>query len=211
MKITKYEHSCLVIEDEGEVLVIDPGSFFSLSQKNSNIKAIVVTHFHPDHFSPSNIESLINQNPGTTVFTTAEVTEKSNNLSSVIITTGQTYRAGSFRIEFFGGEHAVVNPKYPLAQNFGVLINNTLYYPGDSVTLCPKPYKILGAPIMGPWLKFSESFELLKTSSAATVIPMHTGFINGAGEELYKYLFTDACKSLGKKFVWLNPGESINS
>lgn len=43
MKITKYEHSCVVIEEKGEKLVIDPGELTALPTL-TYVRAIIFTH-----------------------------------------------------------------------------------------------------------------------------------------------------------------------
>ncbi len=51
MKLTKYEHACVFLEnDDGDKVVIDPGIFTNLPGDLSRIVAIVITHEHPDHF-----------------------------------------------------------------------------------------------------------------------------------------------------------------
>ncbi len=56
MKITKYTHSCLLVETPKKVALIDPGGF-SWKSKELNIRKIervdriLITHSHGDHMS----------------------------------------------------------------------------------------------------------------------------------------------------------------
>ena len=49
MKITKLEHSGLVIEKDGQNLVFDPVEFTGIIPKIENVAAVVITHKHGDH------------------------------------------------------------------------------------------------------------------------------------------------------------------
>jgi L-ascorbate metabolism protein UlaG (beta-lactamase superfamily) len=57
VKITKYEHACLVVEEAGETLVIDPGVLAKLPEL-TNVVAVVVTHIHPDHLHMPNLLAI---------------------------------------------------------------------------------------------------------------------------------------------------------
>ena len=48
MHVTKYSHSCLRLEHDGAVLVVDPGGF-SEPEALDGADAVLVTHEHPDH------------------------------------------------------------------------------------------------------------------------------------------------------------------
>ena len=48
MRITKYTHACIRLEDAGKVLVIDPGEWTE-PDAWVGADAILVTHEHSDH------------------------------------------------------------------------------------------------------------------------------------------------------------------
>ncbi|MDI5943191.1 MBL fold metallo-hydrolase, partial [Micromonospora sp. DH15] len=48
MQLTKYAHSCLRVEHDGGVLVVDPG-VFSDPGALDGADAVLITHEHPDH------------------------------------------------------------------------------------------------------------------------------------------------------------------
>src|SRR5689334_14621639 len=64
MKIRKFLHSCLLIEDNGKRLLIDPGSwsfgegFLDISTVEK-IDAMFITHSHQDHFNVKNIQAFV--------------------------------------------------------------------------------------------------------------------------------------------------------
>ena len=55
MRITKYEHACLLLTVGDESIVIDPGSFLSPIEPTGVI-AVVVTHEHADHWTPEHLQ-----------------------------------------------------------------------------------------------------------------------------------------------------------
>ena len=56
MRITKLGHACVRIEDEGGVVVIDPGIFTDAGAPDG-ADAVLVTHEHPDHVHPRHLRS----------------------------------------------------------------------------------------------------------------------------------------------------------
>jgi L-ascorbate metabolism protein UlaG (beta-lactamase superfamily) len=211
MKITKYEHACLDIVESTTRLVIDPGVYSKSFDNLLSINAVVITHVHQDHFDVDKIKMIVEQNPDVQIFTTKEVAEGLPGIITKVVSPGQVEQAGEFTLEFFGDTHATIDESYPACQNTGVLINNKLYYPGDSLTPCPKPYEVLAVPTMAPWLKFSEASNFIQKSQASQVFPTHNGFINADGQALYDRLLGSVCEQTGKKYQFIKPGESIET
>lgn len=209
MKITKYEHSCLDVREGETRLVIDPGVFSKSFTDFSDIDAVVITHVHPDHFDPNKIQSIVNENPSVKILTTEEAAKEIGSSNVIIPVAGNPITIADITLEFFGEKHAVIDESYPLAQNFGVLVSDKLYHPGDSFTNCPKPYKLLSTPVHAPWLKFSEAAELVRKSPAKTIFPTHNGFLNADGNDLMTRLMTSVAKETSKTYAYLQPGESI--
>lgn len=68
MKITKYIHSCLVIEKGLDRILFDPGLFsFAENQVKpsqfQNLNAVVLTHYHPDHIDEESLKTIIIKQP----------------------------------------------------------------------------------------------------------------------------------------------------
>ena len=73
MKVTKYEHACLVLEQNGESLIIDPGNYTRPMTNTSNVQAIVITHMHDDHCFEEQVDAILKDNPDITIYGTDEV------------------------------------------------------------------------------------------------------------------------------------------
>jgi hypothetical protein len=54
--------------------------------------------------------------------------------------------AEPFRLEFFGGKHAVIHESIPVIDNVGVLVNDEFYYPGDSYAVPRGDFVLAVAP-----------------------------------------------------------------
>lgn len=209
MKITKYEHACLDIKEGGDRLVIDPGVYSASLADFSGITALVITHIHQDHFDIEKVNKIIADNPSVHIFTTQEVAEQIKDGELIVVSNNIEHQVGQFKLEFYGDQHATIDDSYPVCHNTGVLVNEVLYYPGDSLTACPKPYEILAQPTMAPWLKFSEAVPFIEASPASRIFPSHNGFLNSDGQALYDRLFKSVSEQKNKTYQFIAPGESI--
>jgi L-ascorbate metabolism protein UlaG (beta-lactamase superfamily) len=213
MKITKLEHACLDISHGNSRLIIDPGAFASSLTDFANITALVITHVHQDHFDESKVKQILEANPEVQVFTTQQTVDKLNGAKVTVPQSGQQYNAGDFTFEFFGTDHDYIfdELKIPQDQNHGVLVNDRLYYPGDSFSPCPKPHTTVAVPSNGPWMKLEEARLFLAQDSAKTIFPTHNGFVNDPGNDLCNSLLSMAAQQQDKTFTALKPSESLDA
>jgi L-ascorbate metabolism protein UlaG (beta-lactamase superfamily) len=208
MKITKYEHACLDVTEGLSRLIVCPGIFSNSLRDFSDISAVVITHIHADHLDPKKIQHIIEKNPGVKIFTTEEASrEITSNVN--IAKAGQAIKVGDFTLEFFGENHAEIDPETPLAQNIGVLINNKLYYPGDSFTECSKPFEILAVPASAPWLRTAQVIPIIQNSNCKKVFPTHNALLSETGNAVTNPWLEKFSERSGKEFVFLLPGDSI--
>ncbi len=68
MRITKFVHSCLLIEDQNQTFLIDPGNYTKnsgLFNLNSiaKIDFILITHEHADHMDIDLIKTILKKFP----------------------------------------------------------------------------------------------------------------------------------------------------
>lgn len=204
MKITKYEHACFMVEDQGQRLLVDPGAFTKLPDNLNGILGLVYTHGHFDHYTPEQHDKIIHSNPEVVIYATPEISPKIPN--SIVPEVGKEYRAGEFTLEFYGKHHADKNPPEP---NLGVTINNTITYPGDSLDEAGKPVKILLAPANGPWMRITETMDLIEKTKAPLVIPIHDALLSEAGNKVADMYLSKAVERTSSKYQRLSIGESI--
>lgn len=207
MQLTKYEHSCFTVEKDGQLLVVDPGGFTSDFIAPAGVVAILVTHEHPDHFDHEQLEAIINENPDAVIIGPESITSAIEVFTTHTVDQGDTFDIGPFHLEFFGGQHAVVHPSIPVIASVGVMINELLYYPSDSLTLPGRPVDTLALPIDAPWLKISESIDFLKQVRPRFVFPVHDAILSQIGKELFDGALGNTTKAQGGTYQ--RPTETI--
>jgi L-ascorbate metabolism protein UlaG (beta-lactamase superfamily) len=214
MKITKLEHACLDITQGSDRLIVDPGIFSASLTNFAGVTALVITHIHPDHLDIEKVKAILQQSPNVQTFSTPEVAERLSGTQVTVPEVGQQYTVGAFTLEFFGGQHAQIIEGYPapgLDHNVGVLINETLYYTGDSLVACPKPHAVLATPSMAPWLKTVEAANFITADTANRVFPTHNHFLSPDGEGIINNLLSGVAERSNKTYLALQPGESIEA
>ena len=116
-----------------------------------------------------------------------------------------------FTLEFFGKEHAVIHPSIPVIDNVGVLVNGSLYYPGDSFTV-PEGIDVntLATPASAPWLKVSEVMDFVTAVAPKRSFPTHDMLLSQVGRNLYYDRIKGSTEQGGGEFVPLQPSESLD-
>lgn len=210
MKITKYEHACIILEEANQKVVIDPGSWTTSSFDLSGIAAVVVTHVHMDHYNPEKLAAIAAANPGVQIFSTQEV---ANSLAAPQITPisrGDAVTVGPFTLQFFGKDHAQIHPSIPMNQNIGVLINNTFYYGGDSfVTPEGAAVTALAIPVSAPWLKMAEVIDYYNLIKPRVAIPTHNAILSETGQTLADNFLQGLADATSATYASLKPGQSL--
>src|ERR1044072_7550990 len=86
MKITKFGHCCLRIEEKGLVILTDPGTYSSLQDEATGIDIVLITHEHADHLHIDSLQKVLTHNPGVRVVCNSAVAKlldrKSTRLNS---------------------------------------------------------------------------------------------------------------------------------
>lgn len=209
MKITKQGHACLIFEQDGKTLVLDPGAYSEPQDNLGNVLAIVITHAHDDHCFEAQLDRILAKSPEAMIFCPPDVAERLVNYKTTVIYHGDHYPIGPFTIEAFGDLHAEIHPSIPVIQNRGVLINDLLYYPGDSFTLPDRPVEMLAVPTSAPWLKMAEVMDFVTAVDHKQSMPTHNALLSEFGHNLNNGRVKAITESKGGKFTYLLPGESI--
>ncbi len=184
MKLTKYEHACFTLEQDGQSLVVDPGEFTTDLVVPGSVVAVIITHEHPDHLSKSWLHKIVDSNPDAVIIGHADVVSQLGEFKTQAVEANESLKIQSFKLEFFGGEHATIDPAIPTIANLGVMINNNLYYPGDSFTLPERDVAVLALPVSAPWLKISETIDFVREVKPNLVFPTHDAILSDIGKGL---------------------------
>lgn len=213
MQITKLEHACLVLEKGNQRIILDPGSYTRPVGEFLNVSAVVVTHMHDDHCSEAQLESIIKSNPNVVIYGTDEVCQRlaKNDLArdkTVPVHHGDFYTHGEFSLEFFGDMHAEIHRSIPLIQNCGVMINDKLYYPGDSYTQPDRKVELLACPTSAPWLRIGDVMDFVTALKPSRSFATHNVHLSEIGHELNNGRVKMVTEASGGVFEYLLPGQS---
>lgn len=205
MKLTKFQHACLVLEKENSSLVIDPGEFSRDFIMPRHVDGIVITHEHPDHFDEKLIHSILAAYPKATIIAHESISGRFTNFTTVTAKVGETYSIGAFSLSFFGGTHAAIAPSVQTPANLGVLIDDRLYYPGDSFVI-PENASVqeLALPVSAPWLKISESMDFLMAIRPQFAFPTHDGILSSDGKQIVDRLIGTVAASQNTQYKRLD-------
>lgn len=210
MRITKHEHACLEIEHSGDTLVIDPGGYTTLLVGVTNVIGIVITHEHADHWSEEQLEHLIKSSPNVRIFGPSGVAAAAVKFPIETVEAGDTIDLDPFTLTFFGGKHAVIHESLPLVDNLGVLVNETLYYAGDSYTIPDVAVDTLAVPAGAPWLKIGDVMDYVTAVAPKRSFPVHEMVLSTIGKSLSNARIKSATEAAGGEFFALQPGEDID-
>jgi L-ascorbate metabolism protein UlaG (beta-lactamase superfamily) len=198
MQLTKYEHACFTVEKDGQLLVVDPGNFTTDFIAPEHVVGIVITHSHQDHYDKELVAAIIDKNPEAIIIGDASITESIEAFRHQAVSAGESYTVGPFRLEFLGGTHATINSGMPVPPNLGVMINDLLYYPGDSFTLPGgRSVDTLALPIAAPWLKISEVLAFLQAVNPRLAFPTHDAILSPVGQALVDRLVASTAERSG--------------
>lgn len=211
MRVTRHEHATLRIDAKGETLLVDPGSFTAPLYDLSGLVGVVITHEHPDHWTPEHLDRILRDAPGTPIFAPAAVARAADGYDITVVAPGDAARAGDFALRFFGGTHAPIHSSVPRIENVGVLINEKLYYPGDSYAV-PDDCEVdtLAAPLGAPWLRISDAMEFVLAVRPRRAFGTHDITLSVVGKDMHRARLDWATAQGGGEFFALEPGESLD-
>ncbi len=174
MKLTKYGHSCLLIEQGVDRILVDPGVFSQGWHSLTGLTAVLVTHAHPDHVDTATLPGLLALNSDVQLFADpgsvgalAEV-----GVHATAVAPGDTLDLAT-PVQVFGETHAVIHRDLPTIPNRGYLVDGRLYLPGDSLQVPAAAVEILALPVAAPWMAAKEAVDFLRAVDPTTVIPIH--------------------------------------
>ena len=172
MKITKFVHSCLLVEMPAPVnrtALFDPGSMSEAAldvDKLEYLDDIIITHIHGDHISMELVKKLVAKFPNVRITAPQEVVDQ---LATEKIKASSEPSDG---LVFFDSPHESVEPLFPLPQEIGVHYLDMLSHPGDSHSFT-ETKSILALPITAPWGSTIKAVNVALELKPRYVLPIH--------------------------------------
>lgn len=174
MKITKYLHSCLLVEDQGKTILMDPGVYTvqdkALSADQiSSLDYLLITHEHFDHMDIGFIKGLIAKFPQVKVISNESI---KTILAKENITI-QTTADDVVKIDTDAPHERIWGmTKEQMCQNIRITVFNRLTHPGDSLSF-ESTAEILALPVQAPWGSLTQAADVGAKLKPKFIIPIH--------------------------------------
>jgi L-ascorbate metabolism protein UlaG (beta-lactamase superfamily) len=198
MRITKYTHACVRLDDGNGVLVIDPGTW-SESTALIGADAVLVTHEHSDHIDVVRLAEL-----GVPVYAPAGADIAG--LEVIPVSAGDAFTAAGFAVAAVGGRHAPIYGGQPDCPNLGYVVGESVYHPGDSLHVPLESVETLLVPAQGSWLKMAEAIDFVKAVGPRRALAIHDAQINDRGLAAVNGWLAEETDN---GYRYLAPGESL--
>ena len=215
MLLTKYSHSCVRLEQDGAVIVIDPGTFSEVETALEGAHAVLVTHEHPDHIDVDRVVAALTADPALELRAPQGVADT---VTAVLgsdagarihaVAGGEEFTVAGQQVRTFGGQHALIHPLIPVVANVGFMIGD-LYHPGDSF-IVPEGVQVgtLLVPVHAPWSKLGEVVDFVASVRAPRAFQIHDALLNEVGLGMVEGHVTRLGSRYGSEFRHLAVGES---
>ncbi len=135
MHITKFGHSCLLVEEGEARILLDPGVYSTMQNDVRDVDVVLVTHEHQDHLDIRSLKAILRNSPEATVVTNDGVGKvlAGEGIKYQEMRDGEHISIKDVLIEAFGKDHAVIHSTIPVIQNTGFFIADRFFYPGDAL------------------------------------------------------------------------------
>lgn len=215
MLLTKFTHACVRLEQDGRVLVLDPGIFSESAAALAGADAVLLTHEHPDHYDAAALVAALAGSPQLSIYAPAGVaqelrTQAPDHAERVFVSAaGESFTAAGFAVQGFGGQHALIHPSVPVVANVGYLVDGHVYHPGDSL-IVPHGVSVgtLLVPIHAPWSKVSEVVDFVVSVRAPRAFQIHDALLSEQGLAFTESHVARIGALHGVAFSHLAPGQS---
>lgn len=183
MKITKFGHCCMLIEENGLRILTDPGDYTTAQTAVKNIDVVLITHEHADHLHVESLKAALANNPQAKIITNSGVGAilDKEGIPYTLVDDGKETTEKGVKIAGFGKEHAEIYKTWKKVENTSYFIGGRLFYPGDAFYQPNRPVEILALPVAGPWLKISEVIEYALAVKPKICFPVHDGVLVRTG------------------------------
>ena len=210
MRLTKFGHSCLLVEEGGARVLLDPGSFSEGFETLEGLTAVCLTHQHVDHVDRERVRPLLDRNPGVRVVSDEGSSEALGEAGAdvEVVHDGDELALGGLALRVVGRDHAAVHPEIPVVPNVGYLVGGRLFHPGDALTMPGEPVEVLAVPAGAPWLKLADAVDYLREVGPRVAVPVHEKVLSEVGISSH-YRLLEQLGGPGTAFEVLDDGRPV--
>ncbi|GGX58894.1 MBL fold metallo-hydrolase [Streptomyces minutiscleroticus] len=210
MRLTKFGHACVRVEKDGRRLVVDPGGLTE-PQALDGADAVLVTHEHFDHFSEEALRRAARDNPLLRIWTTSSVAARLDGLGTRVtaVGEGEAFTAAGFDVQVHGTWHAVIHPDVPRVTNVGFLVDDSLFHPGDALTVPDATVDTLLLPVHAPWSTVGHLIDYVREVAPRDAYAVHDGALNDVGTAMVGGFLGDRGPGTATRYHRLPPGTTV--
>lgn len=206
VKVTKFVHSCLLVEDSGKTFLFDPGNYTDqanvLNLDSIKLDYLLITHEHPDHMYIPLVRKISGKFPEVSIIT---------NPSAQLVLKNEGIEVSGKVPDFITIEKIphgkIFGSEVP--ENIKFILNNILTHPGDSFSF-NQTSKILALPVQAPWGSLTEAVELATKLKPEIILPIHDWHWRDEARVMLYRRLTDYFNNLGIRFISLETGIPID-
>ena len=211
MRLTKFGHSCLLVEEGRARVLLDPGSYSDGFERLEGLTAVCLTHQHGDHLDPERVRRLLDRNPGGRVVSDEGSAKALGEAGAdvEVVHDGDELELGGLGVAVAGRDHAVIHPDVPVVPNVGYLVGGRLFHPGDAFTDPGQPVEVLAVPAGAPWLKLAEAVDYLRRVAPRVAFPVHEKVLSEGGISLHYRQLEQLGARGGTRFEVLDDGRPL--
>ena len=205
MKISKHLHSCLLAEEAGKIILIDPGNYTFEEKaldigKLEKLDFLLITHEHQDHIYLPFLKIILEKFPQVKIISSPSVAGLLGAEKISVSTEGNEV------ISFVSARHELLLGG-KTTENYVFNIFGKLTHPGDSIQFA-KSCDILALPIQAPWGSFVASVEKAVALKPKIVIPIHDWHWKDAARRRMYDMAKQYLAEKGIEFHGLEVGEA---
>lgn len=184
MRLTKFGHAAVRIEHDGTTVALDPG-MWSERESVEGVDAVLITHEHPDHYDADKLRA--SDAPIYTIAAVAaQIRESAPDVAErvTVVAPDETWTVGGIGVRAIGELHAVIHPDLPRFHNSGYVFTlgeQSVFHPGDALTVPGVPVDVLLTPVCAPWMRLSEGIDFARSVGAARNVAIHDRVYSEAG------------------------------
>lgn len=207
MRITKYVHSCLLIEEASQTVLVDPGIYSTSSPtlKPSRLPPVghvFITHIHADHLDIDWLKKSLAAFGNPPVIGNPSVVEE----------LGKAEVQATTELPEFAVKHEWPHEQLPFGwnapPNWGFTFFGQVTHPGDSLRF-DEAAEALALPMQAPFASLKQAMDAAEAIKPKTIIPIHDWHWRDEAKQSFYAMSKQALVKQGMEFIEAEDGVSF--